>query len=72
MKYTAKLVNKNDYKRLDGGRIEIGIHAKALDTIFQALYRKRTYQGGIKAKAIEDVSELQSEVYEEITSDIDV
>ncbi len=70
MKYTAKLVNKNDYKRLDGGRIEIGIHAKALDTIFQALYHKRTGLGG--AKVIEDVSELQSEVYEEITSDIDV
>jgi hypothetical protein len=29
-------------------------------------------RAGIKAKVIEDVSELQSEVYEEITSDIDV
>ena len=73
LKYTAKLVNKNDYKRLDGGRIEIGIHAKALDTIFQALYRKRTYQGfGIKARLNEDISELESEVYEDILSDIDV
>jgi len=73
LKYTAKLVNKNDYKRLEGGRIEIGIHAKALDTIFQALYRKRTYQGfGIKARLNEDISELESEVYEDILSDIDV
>ncbi len=73
LKYTAKLVHKNDYKRLDGGRIEIGIYAKALDIIFQALYRKRTYQGfGIKARLNEDVSEFQSEVYEEIINDIDV
>jgi len=73
LKYTAKLVNKNDYTRLDNGRIEIGIHAKALDIIFQALYRKRTYQGfGVHLNLNEDVSELKSEVYEEILSDIDV
>jgi hypothetical protein len=73
LKYTAKLIHKNDYKKLDDGRIEIGIHAKALDTIFQALYRKRTYQGfGIHLNINEDVSELESEVFEEIMSDIDV
>jgi len=73
LKYTAKLINKNDYTKLDTGEIRIGIHAKALDTIFQALYRKRTYQGfGIRIKLNEDVSELKSEVFEEIMSDIDV
>jgi len=73
LKYTAKLIHKDDYKKLDNGQIQIGIHAKALDTIFQALYRKRTYQGfGIRLKINEDVEDLQSEVYEEILSDIDV
>lgn len=73
LKYTAKLVNKNDYTKLDDGRIQLRIHAKALDTIFKALYRKRTFQGfGISLNLDEDVSELKSEVYEEITSDIDV
>jgi len=73
LKYTAKLVNKNDYIKLDSGKTQIGIHAKALDTIFQALYRKRTYQGfGVRLNLSEDVSELKSEVYEEITADIDV
>ena len=72
LKYTAKLIHKDDYTKLDDGRIEIGIHAQALDTIFQALYRKRTYQGfGIRVKLNEDVSELESEVFEEITSNID-
>ena len=73
LKYTAKLIHKDDYTKLDDGRIEIGIHAQALDTIFQALYCKRTYQGfGIRVKVDEDVSELESEVFEEIMSDIDV
>lgn len=73
LKYTAKLIHKDDYTKLDNGQVQIGIHAKALDTIFQALYCKRTYQGfGIKAKLNEDISELKSEVYEEITSDIDI
>ncbi|MBA7580151.1 hypothetical protein ES708_22042 [subsurface metagenome] len=73
LKYTAKLINKNDYTKLDTGQVQIRIHAKALDTIFKALYRKRTYQGfGIRLKLDEDVSELKSEVFEEIMSDIDV
>ncbi|MBA7541564.1 hypothetical protein ES705_33880 [subsurface metagenome] len=47
--------------------------ARALDTIFKALYRKRTYQGfGIRLKVNEDVSGLKSEVFEEIMSDIEV
>jgi len=72
LKYTAKLINKNDYTRKDG-KVQIRIHAKALDTIFQALYRKRTFQGvGIRLKLNEDVTELKSEVFEEIMSDIDV
>lgn len=73
LKYATKLVTKDDYTKLDNGQIQIQIHPKALDTIFRALYRKRTYQGfGIKLKLNEDVEELKSEVYEEILSDIDV
>ena len=73
LKYTAKLVHKDDYRKLDDGRIEVKIQVKALDTIFTALRNKRTYQGfGIRLKLNEDVSELDSEVYEDILSDIDV
>ena len=71
LKYTAKLVNKNDYTRKDG-KIQIGIHAAALDTIFKALYNRRTYQAfGIRLNLNEDVDELKSEVYKEILSGID-
>ena len=72
MKYTTKLVNKNDYSRKDG-KIQIKIHAKALDTIFRALYGRRSYQAfGIHLNLNEDISELKSEVYEEITEGVDV
>jgi len=71
LKYTAKLVNKNDYARKDG-KIQIRIHAEALDTIFKALYGRRSYQAfGIRLNLNEDVDELKSEVYEEIIAGID-
>lgn len=72
LKYTAKLVSKNDYTRTEDGKIQIQIQAKALDTIFTALRNKRTYQGfGIRLSMNEDVDELKSEVYEEILDGID-
>jgi len=73
LKYTTKLINKDDYTKLENGQIQMKIHPKELDTIFKALYRKRTYQPfGISLDLNEDVSELKSEVYEEILADIDV
>jgi len=73
LKYTTKLVHKDDYTKLDNNQIQIGIHPEELDTIFQAVRNRRTYQPfGIKLNLNEDVEELKSEVYEEILSDIDV
>jgi hypothetical protein len=71
LKYVTKLVDKKDYTRKDG-KIQVGIHAKSLDTIFRALYGRRVYQGyGIHLNLNEDIDELKSEVYEEILSGID-
>ncbi|MBA7548903.1 hypothetical protein ES705_41371 [subsurface metagenome] len=73
LKYTTKLIHKDDYTKLKDGQIQVQIHPKELDTIFRALHRRRTYQGfGISLNLNEDVSELKSEVYEEILAGIDV
>lgn len=69
-KYTTKLVTKSDIAR-EGGKAEINIYPEALDIIFKALYRIRTFQpfGGIsKVPASEDVEEIQSEEFDDLSA----
>jgi hypothetical protein len=67
-KYTTKLVTKSDIKREDG-KAEINIYPEALDVIFKALYKIRTFQayGGItKVPVSEDVEEIQAELFTDL------
>lgn len=72
-KYTTKLTTKNDIKR-DGENVEIIYHPEALDIIFKALYKIRTFQPmGIKKQPVnEDIEDIQSEIYEDIKSNVEV
>lgn len=67
-KYTTKLVTKSDIKREDG-KAEINIYPEALDVIFKALYKIRTFQayGGItKVPVSEDIEEIQAELFTDL------
>ena len=69
-KYTTKLVTKADVTR-DGGKAEININPEALDIIFKALYKVRTFQplGGLaKLPVSEDVEEIQAELFDDLTA----
>ena len=69
-KYTTKLITKSDIKREDG-KTEITIRPKALDIIFKALYKVRTFQplGGIKKVPVkEDIEELQAEIFDDLSA----
>lgn len=69
-KYTTKLVTKSDITR-DGEKTEININPEALDVIFKALYKIRTFQpmGGIsKLPVKEDVEELQAELFDDLSA----
>ena len=71
-KYTTKLTTKNKVTR-DEGKTTIEVNPKALDTIFQALYKKRTFQsmGWVKMVS-EDVEEVDAQIVEDIEEGIDV
>jgi hypothetical protein len=66
-KYTTKLTTKNDIHR-EGEQVEIKINPKALDVIFKALYKIRTFQpiGIKKVPVIEDIEELQAELFDDL------
>ena len=56
-KYFTKVISKADESNLTG------IYIHPMDTIFQAMYKKRTFEPiGIKAIS-EDIDELQSEIF---------
>jgi len=71
-KYTTKLTTKNKVTR-DEDKTTIEVNPKALDTIFQALYKKRTFQsmGWVKMVS-EDVEEVDAQIVEDIEEGIDV
>ena len=67
-KYTTKLVTKSDVIR-EGGKAEININPEALDIIFKALYRVRTFQPLGRASKLpvsEDVEEIQAELFDDL------
>jgi len=72
-KYTTKLTTKSDIKR-EGDNVEIISRPESLDIIFKALYKIRTFQpmGITKQPVNEDIEEIQSEIYEDVKSDIEV
>lgn len=71
-KYFTKLGIKSS-DRVDGKAV-MKIHVRALDTIFQAMWRRRVYQpmGLKKAPVSEDIDEIESQVVEELKEDINV
>jgi len=71
-KYTTKLTTKNKVTR-DGNKIVMQINPEALDVIFQALYRKRTFQamGWVKMVS-EDIDELDAQEIEDMEEGCDV
>lgn len=71
-KYTTKLTTKNDITREDG-KVEIRTVPMALDTIFQALYKIRTFQpiNIRKVPVNEDIEELQSELFKDLSPGVE-
>jgi len=72
-KYSTKIITKNELTRIDGKAI-IKIHAKALDTIFQAMRNRRVFQpmGILKQPVSEDIEEIESQVLEQLKDEINV
>jgi len=68
-KYTTKLTTKSDITR-DGDKAEIKINSEALNIIFKALYRVRTFQpfGIAKMPVKEDIEELQAELFDDLSA----
>jgi len=71
-KYTTKLTTKNKVTREDN-KVVMQINPEALDVIFRALYRKRTFQsmGWVKMVS-EDVDEVDAQIVEDIEEATDV
>lgn len=71
-KYSAKLFTKSQTGK-ENGLTVISVNPRALDVIYQAMYRIRTLQsmGWIK-KVSEDIEELDSQVIEDIQEGTDV
>lgn len=72
-KYCTKLITKNELTRVND-KVIIKVHAKALDTIFQAMYNRRIFQpmGIVKQPVSEDVEEIESQVLEQLRDEINV
>src|SRR4030042_6896625 len=70
-KYSTKLFNKKQTNKEDGKTI-IQVNVKALDVIYQALYRRRVLQpmGWVK-KVSEDIDELDAQVIEDVRENVD-
>jgi len=71
-KYTTKLTTKNKVTREDD-KVVMQINPEALDVIFRALYRKRTFQsmGWVKMVS-EDVDDVDAQIVEDIEEATDV
>lgn len=70
-KYSTKLFEKQTVT--DGEKTIVTVNPKALDTIYQALRKRRIIQNmGWVKKVSEDIDEIDSQVYEDISEDVDV
>ena len=71
-KYTTKLTTKNKVIR-DGDQVVMEIHPESLDTIFQAMYNKRTFQsmGWVKMVS-EDVEDVDAQLVEDVEETTDI
>lgn len=72
-KYSTKIITKNEFTRVDG-KVIVKVHAKALDTIFQAMRNRRVFQpmGILKQPVSEDIEEIESQVLEQLRDEINV
>jgi len=71
-KYTTKLTTESKIKRVNGKAV-MQVNAVALDTIFQALWGRRTFQPmGWVHKVSEDVEEIESQEVAGIAESVDV
>jgi len=71
-KYATKLTTKNLITK-ENEKTVIEVNPQALDTIFQAMYKKRIFQsmGWIK-QVSEDIDEVDSQIIEDVKEDIEV
>jgi plasmid rolling circle replication initiator protein Rep len=70
-KYSTKLFEKQTVKQ--GEKIIVQVNAKALDVIYQALRKRRIMQSmGWVKRVSEDVEEIDSQTYEDISEAVDV
>jgi hypothetical protein len=72
-KYCTKIVSKNGISREEGKAV-VKVHAAALDTIFQAMFNRRVFQpmGLNKVQINEDVSELESQVLDQLRDEVNI
>jgi len=71
-KYTTKLTTKNKVTR-DEDKTTIEVNPVALDVIFQALRKKRTFQSmGCVKMVSEDIDEVDAQIVEDVEDAIDV
>jgi len=71
-KYTTKLTTKNQVTK-EGDKTIIEVNPVALDTIFQALYKRRTFQAmGWVKQVSEDIDEVDAQIVEDIEDGVDV
>jgi len=71
-KYTTKLTTKNKVTR-DEDKTIIEVNPVALDVIFQALRKKRTFQSmGWVKQVSEDIDEVDAQIVEDVEDGVDV
>jgi hypothetical protein len=71
-KYATKLTTKSLITK-ENDKTVIEVNAKALDTIFQAMYKKRIFQSmGWVKQVSEDIDEVDSQIIEDVEENIEV
>ena len=71
-KYTTKLTTKNGIIK-EGDKTVIEVNPEALDTIYRALYKKRTFQSmGWVKQVSEDIDEVDAQIVEDVDEDVEV
>lgn len=71
-KYATKLTTK-DLITKENDKTIIEVNPQALDTIFQAMYKKRIFQSmGWVKQVSEDIDEVDSQIIEDVKEDIEV
>jgi len=71
-KYATKLTTKNRITKEEDKTV-IEVNPKALDTIYQALYKKRTFQSmGWVKQVSEDIDEVDAQIVEDVDEDVEV